>query len=291
MLLKKNRDVKILITGANGMVARATAAHCAMLGDEVVRAAHADLDIADRVAVLSLVSKEAPHAVINCAAYTNVDGSETDTRSSNEANMIGPENLAIACRQSGAKLVTISSDYVFDGKKGLPYTEDDDPNPLGVYGADKLKGEKRAMKADASCIVVRTGWIYGESGTNFLSQIPSLLAQGKKITAIRDSYGTPTYALDLAKRLRQLAESREAGIFNVTNEGSGTSYAGFAEKVCDLMGLDRSLLEYADAESLLRPAPRPKDSRLTCIRAAKAGFHPLPHWEDALERFVKESRR
>lgn len=269
------------------MVARAVAAHCSVAVDEIVARTRSELDISDRKAVTELFKQERFDAVINCAAYTDVDSCESEQDICYAANASGPENLALECKNFGRKLVTISSDYVFDGEKSGAYTEHDIPNPLGVYAKAKHEGETRSLEANPTCIVVRTGWIYGSGGTNFLSVLPELLREGKTVRAITDSFGTPTFSEDLAMRLRQFAESDQCGIFNVTNEGSGTSYAGYAEKVCDLAGIDRSLLEYTTADELKRPAPRPRNARLKCVRAAEAGFEPLPHWEDALERFVK----
>lgn len=279
--------MKVLVTGSNGMVARATTAYCRAVGDDVVTKSREELDISDLRSVFDVFDREGIDAVINCAAFTDVDASESDPETCLAANATGPENLAKASRAFGSKLVTISTDYVFDGCKSAPYVEDDPPNPLGVYGKSKLEGEKLVLAAYPRSIVVRTGWIYGPGGRNFLSVLPSLLRDGKKVKAIRDCFGTPTYSEDLARRLRELASSPASGIFNVTNEGEGTSYAGFAEKVCDVLGVGRSLLEYADAETLKRPAPRPMDSRLRCARAAEIGLSPLPDWDEALQRFLE----
>ena len=280
--------MKILIPGANGMVARALAAHCRSMGDEVVAMTRQELDIADRDAVFSIVLPGGFDAVINCAAYTDVDGSETHVDLCYAVNAKGVRHLAEASRDSGAVFVTISTDYVFDGANPGFYSETDEARPLGVYGKAKLEGEQSALAVNPDSIVVRTGWIYGEGGTNFLSVMHRLLAEGKHIKAIHDSYGTPTYADDLAVRLRELSVQKASGIFNVTNSGSGTSYAGFAEKVCEIRGYDNGLLQYASADELERPAPRPKNSKLACVRAGEVGLAPLSDWEDALGRFLGE---
>lgn len=270
------------------MVARALAAHCRALGDDVVAMSREELDISDRGAVDQTVSEGGFAAVINCAAYTDVDGSETEVEKCRAVNACGVENLARASRQAGSAFVTISTDYVFDGTDGAFYTEQDQPNPLSVYGRAKLEGESLAMEANPQTTVVRTGWIYGHGGTNFLSVMHRLLSEGKSINAISDSYGTPTFAGDLAVRLRELAVLHVPGIFNVTNSGDGTSYAGFAEKVCEIGGFDKALLRYSSADDLKRPAPRPKSSKLACLRAQEEGLVPLPNWEDALGRFLRE---
>jgi dTDP-4-dehydrorhamnose reductase len=278
--------MKILITGANGMVAQATARHCESIGDEVIALTRQELDIADRTAVFEKFSRERFDAVINCAAFTDVDGSETNSERCYAANASGVENLALASKEIDCRFVTISTDYVFDGANPGFYTQHDTPNPQGVYGQSKLDGEIRARNAYARSIIVRSGWIYGHGGTNFLSVMHNLLASGKSIKAIFDSYGTPTFAEDLARRLRELAGLDLPCIFHVTNSGEGTSYAGFAEKVCEIKGFDKNLLELAPAESLKRPAPRPQSSKLACLFSERFGLKPLLHWETALRKFL-----
>jgi dTDP-4-dehydrorhamnose reductase len=276
--------LKILITGANGMVARATIAHCRALGDEVFSYTRQELDIADAGAVEKSLAETRPDAVINCAAYTDVDGSETNVELCYAANAYGVENLAAAAKKTGAVFVTISTDYVFDGMNAGFYTEEDAPNPLGAYGKAKLEGERLARGVKPESIIVRSGWIYGVGGTNFLSKVHLLLAEGKQIKAISDSYGTPTFAGDLAVRLRELAELKTPGLYHVTNAGEGTSYAGFARAVAQIKGYDPSLIEDVSVDTLKRPAPRPRNSKLATLNKKLA---PLPDWEKALETFLK----
>ncbi len=279
--------MKILITGANGMVARATIDYCRSIGDEVVAVTRQELDIADTEQVDKIFSREKPEAVINCAAFTDVDGAESNADACYQANAFGVENLGMACRKINAGFVTISTDYVFDGLKSDFYTQRDTPNPQSVYAKSKLDGEIRARNAYARSIIVRSGWIYGAGGTNFLSVMHKLLADGKTIKAISDSYGTPTAAKDLARRLRELAELDLPGIYHVTNSGSGTSYEGFARKVCEIKGYDQSLLESVSVNALKRPAPRPVSSKLACLVSEKFGLAPLRNWEKALADFLK----
>lgn len=280
--------MKILVTGANGMVAKATAKHCESIGDEVVALTRQELDIADRTAVLSVFESEEFDAAINCAAFTDVDGSEAEIEKCYAANATGVENLALASKEIDCRFVTISTDYVFDGANLGFYTQRDTPNPHGVYAQAKYLGENLAQRAYARSVIVRSGWIFGTGGTNFLSVMHKLLAEGKTIKAIYDSFGTPTFADDLARRLRELAELDLPCIFHVTNSGAGTSYAGFAEKVCEIKGFDKNLLEPASSDSLKRPAPRPRSSKLACLFSERFGLEPLPYWEDALREFLKE---
>lgn len=280
--------MKILITGANGMVAQATAEYCRSIGDAVVALTRAELDISNIENVRSAAGEHRPDAIINCAAYTNVDGAESEPERAYAANVTGVENLAKTAKEFGAVFVTISTDYVFDGANVGFYSEDDEPNPQGVYARTKRDGELTALNSNECSIVVRSGWIYGRGGTNFLSVMAELLRDGKRIKAIRDSFGTPTFAGDLAKRLRELAQLDEPGIFHVTNSGPGTSYLGFAEAVCEIGGFDATLIESVSKDELVRPAPRPASSKLASLRCEEFGLAPMPDWEDALRRSMNE---
>jgi len=278
--------MKIVITGANGMVARATAKYCAFLGDDVIGLTRADLDISDSSAVSRVIGDIRPDAVINCAAFTDVDGAESNENASYAANAIGVGNLAEASRRTKSSFVTISTDYVFDGSETGFYTQRSAPNPQGVYARSKREGEIKAFAAYPRTMIVRSGWIYGHGGTNFLSVMSKLLETGKPIKAINDSYGTPTSADDLAKRLREFAEADLPGVYHVTNSGEGTSYFGFAEKVCEIAGFERDLLLPTSHTELSRPAPRPVSSKLACLISEKLGFARLRDWEQALADFL-----
>ncbi len=281
--------MKILITGANGMVARATIRHCREIGDEVVALTRAEMNISDEVAVDAVFAEHRPEAVINCAAYTNVDGAETDPEASRRVNTVGVGNLAAAARTYNARFVTISTDYVFDGTNPDFYTQYDTPNPQGVYAVTKYEGERLAIRRNGASIIVRSGWIYGPGGTNFLSVVNRLVGEGKSITAIEDSYSTPTYAGDLAGRLRDLVDLNMPCIFHVTNTGPGTSYFGFARTVCEIGGFDPDLVTAVKYASLMRPAPRPVNAKLACLFSERFGLAPMPEWRGALERFLGES--
>jgi dTDP-4-dehydrorhamnose reductase len=281
--------MKILITGANGMVARAAIAYCAKVGDQVVGLSRQELNIADTDAVANWFQSERPDAVLNCAAYTDVDGAETDLEAARLANTVGVENLASSSKSVGARFVTISTDYVFDGEKNGFYTEVDAPNPRGIYAMTKYEGEVAAARANSESVIVRSGWIYGHGGTNFLSVMHLLLGQGKHIKAISDAYGTPTFANDLARRLRELAGGGLSGIFHITNSGDGTSYFKFAETICEMGGYDKRLIERVSNNDLKRPAPRPVSSKLMSVRVDEAGLGELPEWKVALGTFLTES--
>jgi dTDP-4-dehydrorhamnose reductase len=279
--------LKILITGAGGMVGRALSACCASLGDSVFPYDHGSLDIADSEQVSKALQQDQPEVVINCAAWTDVDGCEIDRDRAYAANAAGPENLARASREINAGLITISTDYVFDGKKEGFYTQRDQPCPESTYGLSKLEGERRAQLAYARSVVVRTGFVFGPGGTNFLSTVIERAGRGEQLKSIRDAYGTPTYAPDLALRLRELAQLDLPGIFHVVNAGDGTSYEEFTRAALDLSGYASTNLESVDMDSLKRPAARPRNSRLKCLLSEAIGLAPLPFWKDSLAAFAR----
>jgi dTDP-4-dehydrorhamnose reductase len=278
--------LKVLVTGAGGMVGRAVSEHCTAGADQVFAYDRSTLDLSDEALVLATLERDQPDCVINCAAWTDVDGCERDPARANAANCIGPENLAWASRAVGALLVTISTDYVFDGERDGFYTQRDDPNPQSVYAVSKLAGERRAQLAAARTIVVRSGFIFGPGGRNFLSAFPERIRRGEQISAIGDAWGTPTYAAHLAIRLRELAERDLPGIYHVVNHGAGVSYEEFARAVVDELGQEQSLVQGISSSTLTRPAPRPRNSRLRCLLSEAIGLEPLPPWETALREFL-----
>lgn len=286
--------MKILIAGANGMVGRACARHGATLAHEIQAHTRHTLDIADSLNVRQVFERERPDAVINCAAWTDVDGCELDAARAFRQNAEAVENLAVACRMVGASLLTISTDYVFDGAKEDFYTQRDDPNPQSVYGRAKLDGERRAMHANARTMIVRSGWIFGASGGNFLSNVVPYARRaqeaGKRLQAITDSFGTPTYADDLVARLFELVERDLPGIYHVVNAGAGATFYEFARHALDLAELQDIGIDAVSMDDLNRPAPRPRNSRLRCLLSEAVGLAALPHWEDSLARFIKLSR-
>lgn len=279
--------MKILITGAKGLVGRALVEHCSARGDEVFGYDHQALDIADASAVDSEISAKRPDAVINCAAWTDVDGCETNPEKAEQVNALGPENLAHACRKAGALLITISTDYVFDGEKDGFYTQRDQPRPISIYGKFKLDGERRAQFANARTIIVRSGYIFGPGGKNFLSNIVTWAQRGQKLKAIRDYWGTPTYGVDLAVRLRELATLDLPAIYHVVSSGDGASFETFSVEAFRLAGLSTEMLEVVDGDTLGRPAPRPRNSRMKCLLSEAVGLSSLPPWQDGLARFIK----
>ena len=278
--------MKVLVTGARGLVGRAVAECCSQVGDEVLSFAHNDLDIADPHAVNKTIGDNKPEVVINCAAWTNVDGCESDQTRAFSVNAEGPRNLANAWSAIESVFLTISTDYVFDGEKEGFYTQLDNPNPQSVYAASKLEGERRAALAYDRSIIVRTGYVFGLGGTNFLSTVITRARRGDHLKAISDAYGTPTYAKDLAERLRQLSVLNVPGIYHVVNSGSGASFEQFARAAVDIIPNCDAVVEGISDSALNRPAKRPRNSRLRCLFTETVGLSPLRDWENALTEFV-----
>ncbi len=278
-----------MVTGAGGMLGRAVVAHGAAQGESVAAFDHDTLDISDGPSLNVAFERERPDVLINCAAWTDVDGCELNPARAQQANAHGPELLAIACRKIGAQLITISTDYVFDGEMDGFYTQRDQPNPLSAYGVSKLEGERRAQLAWANTVVVRSGYIFGSDGKNFLSTVINRARQGEDIKAISDSFGTPTYAPHLAGQLYRLARIDIPGIYHVVNAGDGTSFEGFARFALEIAGLAGHQLQTVSLSDLKRPAPRPRNSRLRCLLSGALGLAPLPEWRAAMREFVEDS--
>lgn len=272
------------------MLGRAVVEHCRAGGDEVFAHDHQSLDITRAESVGGVFEGERPGVVINCAAWTDVDGCERDPLRARTANAQGPEVLAAACRRVGAQFITISTDYVFDGTKDGFYTQRDDPRPESVYGIAKLEGERRAQAACARTSVVRSGWIFGVGGRNFLSRVFELAESGQTLKAISDAYGTPTYAAHLAARLRELAALDLPGIYHIVNGGAGASFEEFTRAALAVAGQETIEVESVAMNSLQRPAPRPRNSRLRCLLSEALGLQPLPHWQEALKEFAAARR-
>jgi dTDP-4-dehydrorhamnose reductase len=278
--------LKVIVTGASGLVGRAVVSHVATEGETVLGFDHAGLDISDGAAIENTLVSEHPDVVVNCAAWTDVDGCESNREHALAANAQGPELLARACRKIDALFIHISTDYVFDGTKQGFYTQEDEPNPISVYGVSKLEGERRAQAAWTRTMIVRSGYIFGVGGTNFLSTLIATASRGERLMAITDAEGTPTYAPDLAGRILDLARLGRPDIYHVVNAGDGVSFADFAASALQKAGFEEDLLQPITLDSLGRPAPRPRNSRLRCLVSEALGLEPLPQWQDSLSQFI-----
>ena len=279
----------VFVTGAGGLLGGHVAWTFAQRGANVIAATHAHLDVTDLDKVRTSLVQADPGVVINCVAMTDVDACEEDPERAFAVNALGAENVAVAAREAGAAVVHLSSDYVFDGTKGS-YVEDDPTNPIQVYGRSKLEGDERVRAATPWHFIVRSAWIYGTGGKNFISKhLPRLLASGEPINAVDDQCGSPTYAPDLAEAITELVETLDYGTYHVVNEGT-CSFADAAEAALEIAGASNELNRVPVA-SLGRPAPRPHDTSLVAAHWREAGFAPLRHWREALESFLRSGLR
>lgn len=271
--------MRVLITGANGMLGRDLQAPLA--GHEVTALARADLDVTDAAAVAAAVHGH--DAVVNCAAYTKVDDAETHEDLAYAVNATGPANLAAACAETGARLVTVSTDYVFDGNATEPYAEDLPRDPINAYGRTKAAGEELALAAHpAGTYVVRTAWLYGEHGPNFAQTMLNLAKTKDSWSVVDDQLGQPTWTADLAAQIVTLLETgAPGGIYHGTNSGQATWFE-FARAVLDEVGLDPERITPTDSASFVRPAARPSYSVLGHDAWAAAGIAEMRPWRAAL---------
>ena len=278
----------ILVSGAGGLLGRSLAA-LSTTGRPVVALSHADLDIADPGSVRAALDRHRPAAVVNAAAMTDVDGCERDPEAARRANVEGPLALAVACRETGARLVHVSTDFVFDGAKREPYTVEDTPNPISVYGRTKLEGEEAVLAELPEATVVRTSWVFGAGGKNFASRLFDYAARSTTLKGIVDMRSLPTYAPDLATRLVEIVEAGHWGTFHVVGGGEPATWFDVARAALDAAGrTDVELLPVTVAELGL-PAPRPAYSAMRCMLSERLGLAPLRPWRDAIVEFAREA--
>jgi len=269
--------VRLLVTGAAGMLGHEVVAAAERLGHEVAAWDLPECDLTDEGATLAAVRRLEPHAVVNCAAYTNVDGAEADESTADRVNGDAAGNLARACAAVAARLVHISTDYVFDGTKREPWVESDAVAPLGAYGRTKLHGEEQVTDALDDHAIVRTAWLFGPHGPNFVSTMLRLAAERDEVQVVTDQVGSPTFAGHLAPALVDMAERRDTGIFHGAGTGSCSWYELTLEAY-DAAGIACRVLPTTAAQ-FARPAPRPAYSVLGSARE-----HPitLPPWQDGV---------
>jgi dTDP-4-dehydrorhamnose reductase len=280
--------MRVLVTGASGQLGIDLVRCCETAGDDVVATNRHDLDVSDRDAVLGSISTIRPDVVINCASWTAVDACEGDPARAMAHNGLAVRWLAESCDRAGARLVQISTDYVFDGSLDRPYNEWDVPAPRSVYGASKLAGEQEALVLGPSAAVVRTSWVCSENGSNMVRTIMRLAGQHSDLAFVTDQIGNPTFTADLAPMVRRIALDRRSGIHHVTNQTS-TSWFGFARDVVAAMGKDPEMVRPITTAELQppRPARRPANSVLdnTVLRAA--GITLLRDYGEPLRETVK----
>lgn len=274
--------MRVLITGASGQLGRDLI--------EILGGAHdlypfdLDMDITDYVSVMRQVADISPETIINCAAMTNVDGCESCIKDAYRVNAIGAQNLALAARATGSSLVSVSTDFVFDGTKNTPYDEFDVPKPASVYGRSKYAGEQLVRMVCPEHYIIRTAWLFGNNGQNFVKTMLRLSGERDELTVVDDQLGSPTFSLDLARRISDLMGTGWYGTYHVTNSGS-TSWNGFAKSILSAAGQNPDKVKPMSSAELNRPAPRPAYSVLRNLMCELRGLPPLPAYEDALREF------
>lgn len=281
---------KIIVTGANGQLGRAINLELAdrtdieLVNTDVGNPNLAELDITDVDKVVSFVKDVKPYAIINCAAHTNVDACETQVDLAYKINAIGPRNLAIAASDIGAKLMHVSTDYVFDGEGTRPYIEFDKTGPKSVYGTTKLAGENMVQQFADKYYIVRTAWLYGD-GKNFARTMLRLSQDHDVIKVVNDQVGSPTSASELAKAIRNLIDSDNYGLFHGTCEGS-CAWSDFAAEVLRLAGSKTQIVPIS-SEEYGAPANRPHYSILDNYMLRLTGGYTFAEWQDAIAEYMK----
>jgi dTDP-4-dehydrorhamnose reductase len=270
-----------LITGAGGQLG--TDLRQVLAADDVRAVGHAELDIADPAAVAAAVAGFEPDVVVNAAAYTAVDAAESDEDAAHRVNATGPAVLAAALADGGGRLVHVSTDYVFAGAARRPYEVDDETGPESAYGRTKLAGERavRELLPDAS-YVVRTAWVYGATGANFVKTMARLERERDAVSVVDDQRGSPTWSADLAAGLVELARlPAPPGVYHCTNAGD-TTWFGFTRAIFEELGADPARVRPTTTDAFPRPAPRPAYSVLSDAAWRGAGLAPLRPWREAL---------
>jgi dTDP-4-dehydrorhamnose reductase len=272
--------MRVFLTGATGQLG--ISLRHVLHDHDVVAPPESEADITDGSVILRIADAR-PDVVIHTAAYTDVDGAEANADRAYAVNAHGSRNVAHGAAKAGARLVALSTDYVYDGAKPAPYVEDDPVAPLSVYGASKLAGERETLAVVPDAVILRTAWLYGD-GKNFVRTIIRLAGERSELRVVSDQVGSPTSAEDLARAIRALLATRASGVYHAVNSGACSWYE-FAVTILRLAGIDRRVVPVATAE-LARPAKRPARAILDCAKLAKAGIQMRP-WQDALTDYLR----
>lgn len=281
--------MKVLVTGSSGMLGHDLLEVLSLKGWDTFGLDHHNGDVTDLKGLRSVVKEFRPDTVVHCAAFTDVDGCEKDPDRAFKVNGLGTKNVAISCQEVDASMVYISTDYVFDGEKKDPYNELDNPNPINAYGRSKLLGEYYVQHLLNRFSIIRTSWLFGKNGKNFIGTLLNLFKKEDTLKIVDDQFGSPTFSKDLARRVGEVIEGGGYGIYHITNTGS-CSWYGFAAKIVELAGVQGKTVEPTDSETFKRPAKRPKNSILENRLLKVEGYGLLRPWEEALVAYLKENR-
>ena len=279
--------VRYIITGAGGLLGSELSNSMVRRGMEYKALLRTDLDVTNGYAVEHLFKMESPDIVFHCAAFTAVDKAESENASSSAVNASGALNVAEACKIVGARMVLFSTDYVFGGSKRTPYSPQDHPDPLSVYGKSKLAGEKNVSASGVSLLLIRTSWLYGSVGRNFVSAVIQHAREGKTLRLVGDQTGSPTWARHVAEATLDLVECGVTGTYHISNAGEATWYE-FGREVLLICGLQADV-EQISTEMWGAPARRPYYSVLDSSKAEAVLERPMPLWRDSLKMFLEET--
>ncbi|WP_314590266.1 dTDP-4-dehydrorhamnose reductase [Paenibacillus terrigena] len=280
--------MKLLVTGANGQLGKDVVRIFTEKGHDVLACSRNELDITDQRQCESVIHTYQPHAIIHCAAYTAVDAAETDEDGAYLVNAAGSRNIAVAAEKVGAKVCYISTDYVFDGNSPTAYREYDNTDPQTVYGKSKRAGEHHVQTLSSKYYIVRTSWVYGAHGNNFVKTMLKLGAEKSSLQVVHDQVGSPTYTVDLAHFLEELVQTEYYGIYHASNTESCSWYE-FAQAIFEEAGLKAELLP-CTTDQFPRPAPRPCNSVMEHLSIRTNGLRDLRPWRDALKEFIKVNK-
>ena len=284
--------MKILVTGATGQLGSEVAAAYERLGHEVIATDRHTLDFMQPAQAAALIQSQQPDWVINCAAYTQVDKAESEPEAAFTVNRDTPGQLAQTVAGYGGRLLQVSTDFVFDGRQTRPYVEDDTPNPLGVYGRSKLEGEQAVLAALPTATLLRTAWVYGAHGHNFVKTMLRVAGEGKPLRVVSDQIGSPTWTTDIVTAMTALVDRQASGVFHFTAAGE-TSWHGFASAILEeasRIGFDikTDSVEPIPTTDYPTPATRPAYSVLNTDKIKPCLSAPVPGWRDSLKNMLQE---
>ncbi len=281
--------MKVLVTGAKGQLGQDVMKLLARDNHEAIGTDRDDLDITNESDVFAFITEVKPDVILHCAAYTNVDAAESDADTAYKINALGTEYLAKAAKAAGSKMLYISTDYVFDGNGTKPYEVDNPTNePLGVYGKTKLAGEEMLKKYLDQYFIVRTAWVFGVGGNNFVKTMIRLGEERGEVGVVHDQVGSPTYTVDLANLMLELMQTDKYGTYHATNAGVCSWYE-FAVEIFKQVGMDVKVNPLT-SDQFPRPAKRPAYSVLSKKKLEEAGLTPLRDWKEALAAYLAETK-
>ncbi len=278
--------MKVVVTGVQGQLGYDLVKQLEAKNHQVYGVGRKELDISDEAAVKAFIKKINPDAILHSAAYTNVDKAEEDKETAYTVNALGTKYLAEAAKKAGAKMVLVSTDYVFDGTATEPYEVNHPTKPIGAYGETKLAGEEFLKGILERYFIVRTAWVFGINGNNFIKTMLRLAEDRDELGVVHDQVGSPTYTVDLARFIIELVESDKYGVYHATNEGVCSWYE-FALEIFKQAEVEIKVNRLT-SNQFPRPAARPNYSVLSKKRLIEQGFKTLPNWQDALAAYLKE---